>query len=110
MVRGDGRGQSGVAGLNEGTKGLRVSGENPDQESEKALGINEHVHTVWAYVFAFARAGIVVRRIQRADGLPPRPYGGKLSKLPKIGPSIGTLAHLSCMAYCGVSVYGRKRG
>ena len=99
-----------VAGLNEGTKGLRVSGENPDQESEKALGINEHVHTVWAYVFAFARAGIVVRRIQRADGLPPRPYGGKLSKLPKIGPSIGTLAHLSCMAYCGVSVYGRKRG
>jgi SAM-dependent methyltransferase len=99
-----------VAGLNEGTKGLRASGDNPDQESEKALGINEHVHAIWAYVFAFARAGLVVRRLERADGWPPVPYGRLLSKVPKIGLSLGTLAHLSAASYSGVSIYARKRG
>ncbi len=68
-----------VAGLNEGTKGVRQSSENPDQEAEKALGINEHVHTIWAYVYSFSRAGLVVRRLERADGWPPVPYGRALS-------------------------------
>ena len=98
-----------VAGLNEGTKGLRQSADNPDQESEKALGINEHVHSIWAYVYAFSRAGLVVRRLERADGWPPRPYGGLLSQIPKVGLTLGTLAHLSAAHYSGVSIYARKR-
>jgi SAM-dependent methyltransferase len=63
-----------VAGLNEGTRGLRRSPENPDQAAEKAVGINEHVHTVWAYLAAFLRARLGVRRVERADGWPPVPY------------------------------------
>ena len=97
-----------VAGLNEGTRGVLRSAENPDQESEKALGINEHVHTVWAYVAAFARAGLRIRRVERSDGNPPAPYGTMLAKLPKAGPSLGTLGHLSMAPYSGVSIYARK--
>ena len=99
-----------VAGLNEGTRGLRASGDNPEQKTEKELGINEHVHSVWAYLYAFTRANIVVRRMERADGWPPRPYGGLLSMVPKIGLTLGTLTHLSAASYSGVSIYGRKRG
>ena len=98
-----------VAGLNEGTKGLRTSPDNPEQEGEKALGINEHVHSIWAYVYAFFRAGLTVRRIERADGWPPVPYGRALSKLPKVGLTLGTLSHLSAADYAGVSIYARKR-
>jgi SAM-dependent methyltransferase len=97
-----------VAGLNEGTRGVRRSPDNPDQESEKELGINEHVHTVWAYAAAFARAGLRIRRIERADGYPPVPFGRLLSKLPKVGPTLGTLTHLSMSHYAGVSLYARK--
>jgi SAM-dependent methyltransferase len=97
-----------VAGLNEGTRGLGRSPENPDQASEKEVGINEHVHTVWAYVAAFFGAGLRVRRLERPDGWPPSPYGRLLSKIPKIGLSLGTLTHLSAVHYCGVSVYARK--
>jgi SAM-dependent methyltransferase len=99
-----------VAGLNEGTKGLRASGDNPDQKSEKALGINEHVHSVWTYFYAFQRAGLTVRRIARADGGPPSPYGRLLSALPKVGLMLGTLVHLSAVPYSGVSIYARKPG
>ena len=98
-----------VAGLNEGTRGLGRSADNPDQAGEKALGINEHVHTVWAYLAAFARAGVVVRRMERSDGWPPVPFGYFLSRVPKIGMTLGTLAHLSAGRYAGVSVYGRRR-
>ena len=97
-----------VCGLNEGTRGVRRSPENPDQEAEKALGINEHVHTVWAYVAAFLRAGLHVRRIERADGRPPIPFGRALSLIPIVGDSLGTLSNLSLMHYAGVSVYARK--
>lgn len=98
-----------VAGLNEGTRGVRTSPENPDQAAEKEVGINEHVHTVWAYAGAFTRAGITVRRLERADGWPPVPYGRQLLKVPKIGMSLATLAHLSAAPYSGVSIYGRRR-
>jgi SAM-dependent methyltransferase len=97
-----------VAGLNEGTRGLGRSPENPDQASEKEVGINEHVHTVWAYTAAFLGAGLRVRRLERPDGWPPSPYGRLLSKIPKIGLSLGTLTHLSAVHYCGVSLYARK--
>lgn len=98
-----------VAGLNEGTRGVLRSPENPEQEAEKALGINEHVHTVWAYVAAFLRGRLAIRLLERADGAPPTPYGRRLSRLPGPGPALGTLAHLSAYPYAGVSVYARKR-
>src|SRR6185437_2840613 len=53
-----------VAGLNEGVRGVLRSKDNPEQEGEKALGINEDVHTAWHYAAAFARNGIVIRRIE----------------------------------------------
>ena len=58
-----------------GHEGLGRSSENPDQAAEKELGINEHVHTVWAYVAAFARAGLV-RPAGRAVRRATRPCRG----------------------------------
>jgi SAM-dependent methyltransferase len=98
-----------VAGLNEGTRGVGRSPENPEQAGEKKLGINEHVHTVLAYAAAFARAGLVLRRIERSDGWPPVPFGYFLSRVPKVGMTLGTLVHLSAARYAGVSLYARKR-
>jgi hypothetical protein len=49
-----------------------------------------------------------VRRLERPDGWPPSPYGRVLSKIPKIGLSLGTAVHLSAVHYCGVSIYARK--
>jgi len=98
-----------VAGLNEGTRGVGRSADNPEQAGEKELGINEHVHTVVAYLAAFTRAGVVVRRMERSDGYPPMPYGYFLSKVPKVGMTLGTLSHLSVAQYAGVSIYGRRR-
>jgi SAM-dependent methyltransferase len=98
-----------VCGLNEGTRGLFASGDSPEQEEEKALGINEHVHTVWAYFGAFVRAGLQVRRIERAEGWPLVGIGRVLERLPKVGMTLGTLVHLSTGRYAGVSIYSRKR-
>jgi SAM-dependent methyltransferase len=47
-----------VAALNEGARGLGASGLNPEQEHERDLGINEHVHTVPRYLAVFVRAGV----------------------------------------------------
>ena len=99
-----------VAGLNEGTRGVARSSENPEQAGEKELGINEHVHTALAYAVAFSRAGLVLRRMERSDGWPPIPFGYFLSRIPKVGMTVGTLAHLSAAQYAGVSIYARKRG
>ena len=98
-----------VAGLNEGTRGFGRSADNPDQAGEKELGINEHVHTAVAYFAAFVRSGIAVRRMERSDGWPPVPFGYFLSRVPKIGMTAGTIAHLSAARYAGVSIYGRRR-
>jgi SAM-dependent methyltransferase len=98
-----------VAGLNEGIRGVGRSADNPEQAGEKELGINEHVHTVWTYLRAFTRAGAVVRRMERSDGYPPVPFGYFLSRVPKVGMTLGTLAHLSAAQYAGVSIYARKR-
>jgi SAM-dependent methyltransferase len=99
-----------VAGLNEGIRGVGRSADNPEQAGEKELGINEHVHTVWTYLAAFARAGAIVRRMERSDGWPPVPFGFLLSRVPKVGMTLGTLAHLSAARYAGASIYARKRG
>jgi SAM-dependent methyltransferase len=98
-----------VAGLNEGTRGAFRSTENPDQAGEKALGINEHVHTVWSYALAFTRAGLVIHRMERSDGWRPEPFGRQLSRIPKVGITLGTFAHLTAARYAGVSIYARKR-
>jgi SAM-dependent methyltransferase len=98
-----------VAGLNEGVRGVLRSKDNPEQDAEKALGINEHVHTAWHYTFAFARNGLTIRRVERADGWPPVPFGYFLSRVPKVGMTLGTLAHLTPARYAGASIYGRKR-
>jgi SAM-dependent methyltransferase len=98
-----------VAGLNEGVRGVFRSKDNPEQQAEKELGINEHVHTAWHYAFAFARNGLTIRRLERADGWPPVPFGYFLSRVPKVGMTLGTLAHLTPARYAGVSIYGRKR-
>jgi SAM-dependent methyltransferase len=98
-----------VAGLNEGTRGILRSPENPDQEAEKALGINEHVHTVWAYRAAFVDAGLEIESIERSDGRPPESPGGKLVRLPVVGPKVAIMVHLSHKPYGGVSIYARRR-
>ncbi|HVS85538.1 MAG TPA: methyltransferase domain-containing protein [Gaiellaceae bacterium] len=97
-----------VAGLNEGTRGIRRSPDNPEQEGEKALGINEHVHTIWAYLVAFRRAGLRVRRIERSDGYRPVRWGRYVAMIPKAGPSVATLLQLSKAIYSGASIYARK--
>jgi SAM-dependent methyltransferase len=53
-----------VAALNEGARGWGASAENPQQLEERALGINEHVHTVPRYLRAFLRARLRVRRVE----------------------------------------------
>ena len=54
-----------VAALNEGTRAVRASGEVDDQEHEKSFGINEHVHTLYAYLLGL-RAGRARRPAGRA--------------------------------------------
>ena len=43
------------------------------------------------------------------DG-PPEPWGGTLSKIPKVGMTLGTLAHITAAEYGSVSIFARKRG
>lgn len=96
-----------VAALNEGTRALGRSGENPAQQAEKDLGINEHVHTVWAYVWAFGRAGLRIRRLDHAVGYHGR-AGRALARLPKAGTTLATLVEQSLGGYSGISIYARK--
>ncbi len=98
-----------VAGLNEGTRAVYRSGENPDQEHEKELGINEHVHTMWAYVWAFTRSRLRPVRLDYAQGtaeLAGRNIAGKLLEL---GRTPATLWALNAYAYSGLSLYARRR-
>lgn len=100
-----------VLGLNEGTRAVWRSGDSPGQAEERAYGINEHVHTLYAYLWAFLRAGVLVRRVEQADGyadIANRRIGGRLLKLPLVGRSAATLFAQSCYGYQGVSLVGRK--
>jgi ubiquinone/menaquinone biosynthesis C-methylase UbiE/uncharacterized protein YbaR (Trm112 family) len=100
-----------VAALNEGTRALRASGEVADQAEEKSFGINEHVHTLYAYVWAFLRAGLVVRRVEQAegyDGLRDRRWAGRLLRLPGVGRSAATWFSQTCHGYGGVSLFSWK--
>lgn len=98
-----------VAALNEGTRAPYRSGANPEQEHEKELGINEHVHTVWAYLWAFARVGLRPLRLEYAEGraeLERRTIAGKLLRL---GELPATLWALNAYPYAGLSLYARRR-
>jgi SAM-dependent methyltransferase len=100
-----------VATLNEGTRAIRASGDVEDQEEEKGFGINEHVHTLYAYLWTFARAGLLVRRVEHAEGdrdLEKRRIGGRLRRLPVVGRSAATWFAQTCYGYSGVSLFARK--
>ena len=100
-----------VAALNEGTRALGVSGEVADQAEEKSFGINEHVHSLPAYLWAFARSGLLVRRIEQVEGydeLARRRMAGRLLRVPGVGRSAATLFAQSCHGYSGVSLYALK--
>ena len=99
-----------VAALNEGTRALYVSKDNPEQAHEKALGINEHVHSLWAYLWAFARARLVPVRLEYAEGraeLARRRIAGGLLRL---GELPATLWALNAYPYAGLSLFARKAG
>jgi SAM-dependent methyltransferase len=98
-----------VAGLNEGTRAPYRGAANPEQAHEKELGINEHVHTMWAYLGSFVRAGLRPLRVEYAQGpaeLSQRNIAGKLLRL---GRTPATLWALNAYPYSGVSVYARRR-
>jgi ubiquinone/menaquinone biosynthesis C-methylase UbiE/uncharacterized protein YbaR (Trm112 family) len=102
-----------VCALNEGTRAVGTSGDVPDQEEEKGFGINEHVHTLYAYLWAFARAGLVVGRVEQAEGygeLAGRRIAGRLLRLPGVGRSAATWFSQTCHGYSGVSLYARRPG
>jgi ubiquinone/menaquinone biosynthesis C-methylase UbiE/uncharacterized protein YbaR (Trm112 family) len=102
-----------VCALNEGTRALGTPGDVPDQAEEKGFGINEHVHTLYAYLWAFTRAGLVVRRVEQAEGyeeLRGRRIAGRLLRLPVVGRSASTFFSQTCHGYSGVSLYARKPG
>jgi ubiquinone/menaquinone biosynthesis C-methylase UbiE/uncharacterized protein YbaR (Trm112 family) len=101
-----------VAGLNEGTRAPWRTSANHEQAEEIELGINEHVHTLWAYLWSFSRAGLVIDRVEQAEGyreLATRNIAGKLLRLPG-GRAWSMLWAQNAYGYSGVSVYARKRG
>jgi SAM-dependent methyltransferase len=98
-----------VAGLNEGTRAPYRSGRNPEQAHEQELGINEHVHTMWAYLAAFARAGMRPLRLDYAQGVAELAERNIAGKLLRLGRSPATLWALNAYAYAGLSLYARRR-
>ena len=114
-----------VAALNEGTRAIGASEDVAVQRREKELGINEHVHTPLAYVAAFLRAGLVIRRVIPADGsleAATRYRAARAAlRLPR-GETLVTLALRTLSSYGSISVFasplkvtarlrsGRRRG
>jgi SAM-dependent methyltransferase len=98
-----------VAALNEGTRAPYRSGANPEQEHEKELGINEHVHTMWAYLWAFARAGLRPLRLEYAEGPPELARRKIAGKLLRLGELPATLWALNAYPYAGLSLFARRR-
>jgi SAM-dependent methyltransferase len=97
-----------VAGINEGTRAPYSSGANPDQAHEKELGINEHVHTMWSYLWAFGRAGLRPVRLEYAQGSGDLSQRNIAGKLLLAGRTPATLWALNAYAYSGLSLYARR--
>jgi ubiquinone/menaquinone biosynthesis C-methylase UbiE/uncharacterized protein YbaR (Trm112 family) len=100
-----------VVALNEGTRAVYRSGDAPDQAEERTYGINEHVHTLYAYLWAFGKAGLLVRRVEQADGydeMAKRRIGGKLLRIPLAGRSAATWFAQTTYGYQGASLFARK--
>ena len=100
-----------VAALNEGTRAPGASANNPHQEAEKAYGINEHVHTMWAYVAAFLAARVVITRIEQAEGYDVLAQRRKLRhvlRVPLVGRTAATLVTQNLSEYSGVTIFGRR--
>jgi ubiquinone/menaquinone biosynthesis C-methylase UbiE/uncharacterized protein YbaR (Trm112 family) len=100
-----------VAALNEGTRALRANAEAEEQAEEKGFGINEHVHTLYAYLWTFWRAGLVVTRVEQSAGehdFEGRRWAGRLRRLPVVGRSAATVFTQTCRGYSGVSLFARK--
>ena len=69
------------------------------------------MHTLYGYLWAFARAGLVVRRIEQADGyeeMATRRIGGKLLRIPAVGRSAATWFAQTCYGYQGASFVARR--
>jgi ubiquinone/menaquinone biosynthesis C-methylase UbiE/uncharacterized protein YbaR (Trm112 family) len=97
-----------VAALNEGTRALWTSGDSPEQAREKELGINEHVHTAPAYVWAFARAGLRVRGTELSA---PPDEVARRRIVRRILPRAPRLAHayaVLTIPYSGVSLFATR--
>jgi len=101
-----------VAALNEGTRSLRESPRNPNQEVERELGINEHVHTLPAYLVAFVAARLLPVRIERADGYGMFAGRTKIERLLRFPAGRTALAvGFNVLAgYSGISLYARRVG
>jgi SAM-dependent methyltransferase len=100
-----------VAALNEGTRAPGASADNPQQESEKAYGINEHVHTMWAYVGAFLAAGIAITRVEQAEGYEEIARRRKLRhvlRVPLVGRTAATVLTQNLSEYSGLTIFGRR--
>ena len=100
-----------VAALNEGTRAPGASEHNPQQESEKAYGINEHVHTMWSYVGAFLAARIAITRLEQAEGydvIRQRRRLRHVMRVPVVGRTAATLLTQNLSEYSGITVFGRK--
>jgi uncharacterized protein YbaR (Trm112 family)/2-polyprenyl-3-methyl-5-hydroxy-6-metoxy-1,4-benzoquinol methylase len=93
-----------VVALNEGTRPLGWTDEAPAQEGEKALGINEHTHTVWAYLAAFGRARIVPKELYPANGK----VLGKDGNWSALATLRAHTLHGKDLGYEGVSLAGTK--
>jgi ubiquinone/menaquinone biosynthesis C-methylase UbiE/uncharacterized protein YbaR (Trm112 family) len=100
-----------VAALNEGTRAPGASEDNPQQESEKAYGINEHVHTMWSYVGAFLAARIAITRLEQAEGydvIRQRRRLRHVLRVPLVGRTAATLLTQNLSEYSGITIFGRK--
>jgi ubiquinone/menaquinone biosynthesis C-methylase UbiE len=100
-----------VAALNEGTRAPGASEDNPQQESEKSYGINEHVHTMWAYVAAFLAAGVAITRLEQAEGydvIKQRRRLRHVLRVPLVGRTAATLLTQNLSEYSGITIVGRR--
>jgi ubiquinone/menaquinone biosynthesis C-methylase UbiE/uncharacterized protein YbaR (Trm112 family) len=100
-----------VAALNEGTRAPGASTDNPQQASEKEYGINEHVHTMWAYVGAFLAARVAITRLEQAEGYDELRRRRKLRhvlRVPLVGRTAATVLTQNLSEYSGVSIFGRR--